>query len=66
MKVVNKANLPYRIVGYVIDEYIANNYEDTCYYGKIEYFEFIYKDKKYKAQIRYLKRYVEWIFCESN
>lgn len=67
MKIVNKANLPYKVIGQVIDEYIERNYEDTCYVGKIEYFEFICQGKKYKVQIRYLKTFVEWRFdyCEQ-
>lgn len=64
MKIINEPCLPYKVIGQVIDEYIENNYEDTCYYGKIEYFEIQYKDKKYKVQIRYLKSYVEWRFYE--
>lgn len=62
MKIINYPCLPYKVIGQVIDEYIENNYEDTCYVGKIEYFEILYKDEKYKVQIRYLKSYVEWRF----
>lgn len=64
MKIVNKVCLPYKVIGQIIDDYIDRNYPDTCYAGKIEYFEFKYKNNKYKCQIRYLKRYVEWVFYE--
>ena len=66
MKIINDASLPYKIIGGIIDYYINNNYEDTCYYGKIEYFNFMYKGNKYRCQIRYLNRYVEWRFYENN
>lgn len=62
MKIINIPCLPYRVIGQVIDEYIDKNYEDTCYVGKIEYFEIEYKKEKYKVQIRYLKTFVEWRF----
>ena len=66
MKIINKTDLPYKVIGDIIDRIIENSYEDTCYFGKIEYFEIKYKDKIYKVQIRYLKRYVEWRFYEKN
>lgn len=66
MKIVNEPCLPYKIVGQIIDEYIEKSYADTCYVGKIEYFEFQYKENKYKVQIRYLKSFVEWRFKEVN
>lgn len=62
MKIINYPCLPYKVIGQVIDDYIENNYEDTCYVGKIEYFVIKYKEQKYKVQIRYLKSYVEWRF----
>lgn len=64
MKIINTPCLPYKVIGQVIDEYIERNYVDTCYVGKIEYFEFILQGEKYKVQIRYLKSYVEWRFEE--
>ena len=66
MKIENSPCLPYKIIGQIIDDYIEKNYADTCYVGKIEYFEFMYKGNKYKCQIRYLKSYVEWRFYENN
>lgn len=65
MKIINEAGLPYKVIGQVIDDYIEKNYGDTCYYGKIEYFEIEYKRKRYKVQIRYLKSFTEWRFYEK-
>ena len=64
MKIVNKTNLPYKIIGDMIDKIQAHNVGNTMYYGKVEYCVMGYKDKEYKVQIRYLKRYVEWVFYE--
>lgn len=65
MKIINEPCLPYKVIGQVIDDYIEKSYDDTCYYGKIEYFEFMYREEIYKCQIRYLKSYVEWRFYEK-
>lgn len=65
IKIINNTNLTYREIGQIIDYDIERSYEDTCYVGKIEYFEVEYKNKKYKVQIRYLKSYVEWRFGEK-
>jgi len=64
LKIINEPCLPYKIIGQVIDDYINNNYEDTCYVGKIEFMRIGYKDKIYDVYIRYLKSYVEWRFKE--
>ena len=64
MKIINKPCLPYKVIGEIIDKYINDGYEDTCYVGKIEYFEFLYKGEKYKCEITYLKSCVRWIFDE--
>lgn len=65
MKIINESCLPYKVIGQVIDDYIEKNYVDTCYYGKIDYFEFMYREEIYKVQIRYLKSYTEWRFYEK-
>lgn len=64
IKIINEPCLPYKIIGKIMDDYIDNGYEDTVYVGKIEYFEFVYKDQRYKCQIRYMKTGVEWRFME--
>lgn len=66
MKIVNNTNLPYRVIGEMIDMIQEKNSGDTHYYGKIEHCVMSYKGKEVKIQIRYLKRYVEWRFYEGN
>ena len=64
--IVNKAKLPYGIIGKIIDDYI-NDYEDTTFYvGKLEILVIDYKDTLYNVQIRYLKRYIEFRFEEME
>lgn len=64
--IVNKAKLPYGIIGKIIDDYI-NDYEDTTFYvGKLEILVIDYKDILYNVQIRYLKRYIEFSFNEME
>lgn len=59
--IANNAKLPYGIIGKIIDDYL-NEYEDTYYVGKLETIIIDYKNSVYNVQIRYLKRYVEFIF----
>lgn len=61
MKIHNNANLPYKIIGEVID-FIGSLPEDTMYEGKIDISSFVWKDKEYSVQIRYMKTCVEWRF----
>ena len=64
--IINKAKLPYGIIGKIIDDYI-NDYEDTTFYvGKLEILVIDYKDILYNVQIRYLKRYIEFRFDEME
>lgn len=64
MKIVNKTNLEYATIGMIIDNIIKNSYDDTHYYGQIEWTVLQVGSHKIKVQIRYLKSYVEWIFTE--
>lgn len=66
MKIINNTDLSYKIIGQVIDDTIIKNKADTLYYGKVYHFEIEYKNKEYKVQIRYLKKYVEWRFDYAN
>lgn len=68
MKIVNNTNLPYKVIGQVIDDYLKENWGSTSYIGKVEAMTIDYKDVIYKVQVRYLKKYVEWRFqkYESN
>lgn len=64
IKIINKTNLPYKVIGQVIDDYINDGRQITIYYGKTELFTIDYKDILYRVQVRYLKRYVEWRFIK--
>lgn len=64
MKIINEVNLPYKVIGQVIDDYINDGRQITIYYGKTELFTIDYKDILYRVQVRYLKRYVEWRFIK--
>lgn len=66
MKIVNEAGLPFKVIGEVIDQIIETNYGDTIYYGKVEVSYFEYKKQKYKLQIRYMKRFIEWWFSDCE
>lgn len=66
MKIINEPCLPYEVIGQIMDKYINDSYEDTCYYGKIDAFSFSYNKKIYEMQVRYLKSYVEWRVYENN
>lgn len=66
MKIINKTNLRYAELGLIIDEIIRTGKEDTHYYGQIELTIVEFGSHKIKVQIRYLKRYVEWVFCEIS
>ena len=66
MKIVNNTDLPYKVIGQIIDDTILKTNADTIYYGKVYYFEVESIYKKYKVQITYFKRYVEWRFEEYD
>lgn len=65
MKIVNNTNLPYRVIGGMIDMILEHNIGDTIYYGKHDEGTVEYNGKEYIVDIRYLKRYVEWRFYEN-
>lgn len=66
MKIVNYTQLKYSIIGDIIDKIINNkDNEETHYIGQIEWVIVEVKNKYYVVQIRYLKRYVEWIFSDK-
>ena len=65
IKIINKTKLSYATIGSVIDK-IMQAGDDTHYIGQIEWTILEIYGKPYVCQIRYLKRYVEWLFSESN
>ena len=60
--IINETNLTYNLLGQIIDGNLG--YEETIYYGKVSWFKFCVKDKIYQCQIRYLKKYTEWVFYD--
>lgn len=67
MYIVNKTNLPlkeiFKIICKVVDE---SDPGETFYYGKRDIFTIIDgNNKRYIIEIKYLKRYVKWIFRED-
>lgn len=65
MKIVNNTDLPYGVIGLMIDKIIENGKDDTHYFGQVEVCVMQVQDRKIRVQIRYLKRYTEWIFTEK-
>lgn len=60
--IVNNTELPYMVIGKMIDDISNKNTGDTMYYGKVDQFDVKYDDVEYQIKIRYLKKYVEWTF----
>ena len=66
LKIVNYTHLKYSIIGDIIDKIINDkDNEETHYIGQVEWVIIEVKNKYYAVQIRYLKRYVEWIFSDK-
>lgn len=65
MKIVNNTDLPYGVIGIMIDKIIENGKDDTHYFGQVEAGVMQVQDRKIRVQIRYLKRYTEWRFTEK-
>lgn len=65
IKIVNKTKLNYTTIGTVIDQIMMGD-DDTHYEGQIEWTVLEIYGKPYICQIRYLKKYVEWLFSEKN
>ena len=49
----NKTNLPFEVIGKVLDKHIENDLETTVFDGMKEYELFEYKKKEYKMTIEY-------------
>ena len=66
MKIVNKTNLSYQYLGWIIDQLQKMDEGQTHYYGQIQYTSvFIENNREIKIEIKYLKRYCEFIFTEK-
>lgn len=67
MQIVNKTDLSYQYLGWVIDKILEMKKGDTFYYGKIEYTSIIVENnREIQIEIHYLKRYTKFIFWERD
>ena len=65
MKLINNmTNLSNQDIGQVLDGIKKNI--DTIYYGKVQVFDFTIYKRKFRCQIRYLKRYVRFDIWEEK
>ena len=63
MKLINNmTDLSNKDIGTILDE--LSKMVDTIYYGKVEATDFTMYNRKFKAQIRYLKRYTRYDIWE--
>jgi len=63
MKLINNmTDLSNKDIGTILDE--LNKTVDTIYYGKIDVIDFTMYNRKFKVQIRYLKRYTRYDIWE--
>ncbi len=52
-------------IGWIIDNIQKMGKEDTHYYGQVQYTSILIENnREIRVQIRYLKRYCEFIFSE--
>lgn len=65
MKLINNmTNLSNQDIGQVLDGIKKNI--DTIYYGKVQVFDFTIYERKFRCQIRYLKRYTRFDIWEEK
>lgn len=63
--IVNKTDLTNTDIGKFLDQLKENQEIDTIYYGKVDKIWFLHKGKRYRLDIKYLKRYTSFIFKEG-
>ena len=67
MLIVNKTDLCYQYLGWVIDKIQEEDKGQTHYYGEIDISSFCTADdREIHIEIHYLKRYTKFIFYERN
>lgn len=65
MKIVNETDLSYQYLGWIIDKIQEMGKYDTHYYGQVEHTSVVIENnREIKIQIKYLKKYCEFIFSE--
>lgn len=63
--IVNNSDLTNTDIGKFLDQLKENRELDTIYYGKVDKIWFLHKGKRYRLDIKYLKRYTSFIFKEG-
>lgn len=63
--IVNNSDLTNTDIGKFLDQLKENQQIDTIYYGKVDRIWFLHKNKRYRLDIKYLKRYTSFIFKED-
>ena len=67
MLIVNKTDLSYQYLGWIIDKLIEMEQGNTYYYGKIEITTFVIENnREIQVEIHYLKKYTKFIFWERG
>ncbi len=67
MLIVNRTDLSYQYLGWIIDKLMETIQGNTIYYGKIDYTSIIIKNKReIQIEIHYLKSYTKFIFWERG
>lgn len=63
--IINNSDLTNTDIGKFLDQLKENRELDTIYYGKVDKIWFLHKGKRYRLDIKYLKRYTSFIFKED-
>ena len=66
IKIKNKADIPYEIIGVLIDYYLKQIESKEYEPGWIQYFEFEYKRQKYTAYIEYMNKHIELLVIKNS
>ena len=67
MLIVNKTDLSYQYLGWIIDKLMEMKQGNTIYYGKIEHTTIEIKgNREIQVEIHYLKNYTKFIFWERG
>ena len=63
--IVNNSDLTNTDIGKFLDQIKETYQGETIYYGKVDRIWFLHKNKRYRLDIKYLKRYTSFIFKED-
>lgn len=62
IRIENYTNFSYQEIGYLIDNIKFTSKTDTHYVGEENFLNIKFRGKSLNITIRYLKKYVVWIF----